>query len=309
MLIEDRVKYEVLDNENISYMNYQEVERFLSRRKYYNYSMVMNIDEMLLEHLINKTIINIDSRNIDYKVLLNVINESNVHRLSNKEINTDYIEHIPFNILSKIKYSEEINEVIQNRNIVLEFTDIMQYPSLVAYVRCEKIILEVLDLKPECCKHIRYFTDSICEKIIDKNPSILRYLTGDLNDKYSKRAVSVDGNLLQYVEKQTEEIVEIAVLRHYKAIRFVKDRHLADRLNSIYANNEIIIKENNRRVDRQVLYNCYEGYKYITELTPNIFMDVLRSKDSNAIEFIKQKFYKEIINICESNPTQLVSCL
>lgn len=309
MAIHNREKYEVLDNGKLSYMDYGEVTKFLSKRKYYNYSMITNIDEMLLENLLSKTIINIDSSAIDYKVMLNIINASNIHRLSNKDINPEYIENISFDLLSKLKYSKEISDILIDRNIVLEFADIMQYPSLIAYIRCEKIILNVLELKLECCKHIRYFTDRICEKIIDKNPSILRYLTGDLNNKYSKRAVSVDGTLLQYVENQTEEVVETAVLRHHTALRYVRDRHVADKLNLICRNNESKIKEQNRRLDKQVLYDCYEGYKYITELTPNIFMDVIKSKDNNAIDFIKQKFYKEIVNLCETYPMQLVSCL
>lgn len=289
--------YKVRNGTTLTDMDYTQVKNFLSRRKYYNYNMVENIDARLLKDIIHSTAFSLDSSLIDSKVLLETINESNIYRLSNTSINKEFINGIGKYLLSKIRYSKELYDTVKENNLVIGLADIVTYPELVAYVDCENIILDALKLKPECCKYITYFTDTICDKVMPRYPNIFRYLKGDLNRKYAKQAVSVNGNLLQYVEEQTEEIVELAVLRHYSSIRFVKDRELSDKIRNYYTENKEQINRLNREKDETVLINCYEGYRYITELTPRIFNRILDRKDKNGIEFIECKFYKEYMSM------------
>lgn len=293
--------YRIKTSSGFTELNFEDTVKFLTRRKYYNYDYIENIDAKLLRGILHNTIFSINTENIACDVLLEVINSDNIHKLDTGNINEEFVLRLDKELLALMKYNDRIKDIIHRNNIVLEYSDILLYPTLLAYVNSEILILKVLNLKPEYCKYVTYFTDEICKNYINIYPSMYKHLKGELNSKYAKDAVSIDGMLLQYVEVQTEEIIMLAVQRHYSSLRFIREPRLMENAKRIYEKEKEDIIERNLALDRRVLNICCDGYKFITSLTPGIFEELVKQGNREGVEYVSQKFYKEVLNICSSN--------
>lgn len=292
--------YKVKTPSGSTELSFEETVEFLTRRKYYNYDYIENIDAKLLNLILRNTIFKINTENIPCEALLEVIDSSNIRNLYTNNINEEFVLKLDKELLALMEYSDRVKEILNRNKIVLEYSDIMLHPTLLAYVNSEILILRVLNLKPEYCKYVTYFTDEICKNYIKIYPSMYKHLKGELNAKYAKDAVSIDGMLLQYVEVQSEEIVMLAIKRHYNAIRFIKEKKLIEYAKLEYEKEKALIAKRNLDLDRRVLKRCCEGYKFITNLTPSIFEELVQQGNREGVEYVSQKFYKEVLDICSS---------